>query len=63
MRRTCGRIHQIKVVNLDQQIDQFDRLSFSGQAHREWAAFLRGDGNWPPLAVSFLVLLVGSGAG
>jgi hypothetical protein len=31
MRRTCGRIHEIKVVNLDQQIDQFDRLLFAGK--------------------------------
>jgi hypothetical protein len=31
MRRTCGRIHRIKVVKLFLQIDQFDRLSFQGR--------------------------------
>jgi hypothetical protein len=31
MRRTCGRIREIKVVNLVQQIDQFDRLLLAGK--------------------------------
>jgi hypothetical protein len=51
MRRTCGRINQIKVV-IWRQIDQFDRLSFNGMPIvTRWAALYRGGvGGRPPLA-------------